>query len=136
MKTPSFLRDESGAAMVEFAMVLPVLFLFVFGAIDFGRALKVYNNLAAAARDGARFGATQEPPSPATIITRTRDSFQSAMGMTLPAGNVQVETGADAIGPYVAVTISNYQYQPWTPVPADALTFNIRAQFRVEDVGP
>jgi Flp pilus assembly protein TadG len=134
MMRPSFLRDESGASMVEFAIVLPVLCIFIFGAIDFGRALKVYNNLAAAARDGARFGATQSPPSPSAISTRTQTAFQSAMGMTLPAGTIQVETDNAT---FVAVRINDYQYQPWTPIPGgQALTFNIRAQFRLEPTGP
>jgi Flp pilus assembly protein TadG len=91
MTRPSFRLDESGASMVEFAIVLPFLCLFIFGAIDFGRAIKVYNNLSAAARDGARYGATQQLPiagSTPAIIARTQTSFQSAMGMTLPAGKV------------------------------------------------
>lgn len=133
-----FARDESGATMVEFAILLPVLCIFIFGAIDFGRALKVYNNLAAAARDGARYGASQEPPSVAGIITRTQTAFQGAMGMTLPAGKIQVSVGPEA-GPgrpqWVQVNINDYQYDPWTPIPGgQALTFNIRARFRGEHV--
>jgi len=134
MTIPSFLRDENGASMVEFGIVLPVLCIFIFGAIDFGRALKVYNNLSAAARDGARYGASTNPPSPTAIAARTQTAFQSAMGMTLPAGNLQVETDNAT---FVAVRINDYEYQPWTPIPGgQALTFNIRAQFRLEPAQP
>jgi Flp pilus assembly protein TadG len=137
MTRGSFLRDESGASMVEFAIVLPVLCLFIFGAIDFGRGLKVYNNLAAAARDGARYGATLDDPTTAAsklaIVARTQNSFQNSMGMTLPAAKVQV--GTDAGPTYVRVDIANYQYVPLTPIPGgEALTFNLRAQFRWEHV--
>jgi hypothetical protein len=32
------LRDESGAALVEFALILPVFALILFGALDLGKA--------------------------------------------------------------------------------------------------
>jgi len=140
MMVPSFLRfarDERGASMVEFALVLPILCIFIFGAIDFGRALKVYNNLAAAARDGARYGAAQDPPLDPAIIARAQTTFQSAMGMTLPASKLQVFKDVNPGAGFVEVRINNYQYDPWTPIPGgQVLTFNIRARFRLEKVGP
>ena len=138
MMRPSFLRDESGATMVEFAIVLPVLCIFIFGAIDFGRALKVYNNLSAAARDGARYGAAQPTPlNDAAILARTQAVFQDGMGMTLPAAKLQVYKDETLGTGFVEVRINNYEYDPWTPLPAaDALTFNIRARFRQEVIAP
>lgn len=47
-------RDERGAAVVEFALVLPVLVLFIFGIIEFGRAYSARIELTAAVREGAR----------------------------------------------------------------------------------
>ena len=46
-------RDR-GAAAVEFALLLPLLLLIVFGIIDFGRALNAQITLTQAAREGAR----------------------------------------------------------------------------------
>lgn len=46
-----------GAAAVEMAMVMPVLFLMLFGIIEFGWMLSVQNSLVNAAREGARIGA-------------------------------------------------------------------------------
>jgi len=141
MTRGSFLRDESGASMVEFAIVLPVLCIFIFGAIDFGRALKVYNNLAAAARDGARYGGAMDDPTTASsktlIITRTKAAFQDAMGVAavVPAPTVDIVTDAGG-NKHVAVTIANYQYQPLTPLPADGISFNVRAEFRWEAQQP
>ena len=40
-----FRRDERGTALVEFALIAPLLFLLLFGIIDFGRALN-YPHLA------------------------------------------------------------------------------------------
>jgi hypothetical protein len=45
--------------MVEMAVVLPIFFLLVLGLVDLGRAVFVYNSLAEAARDGARYGSVQ-----------------------------------------------------------------------------
>jgi Flp pilus assembly protein TadG len=49
-------RDR-GAAAVEFALLLPLLLLLVFGIIDFGRALNAQITLTQAAREGARLDA-------------------------------------------------------------------------------
>jgi Flp pilus assembly protein TadG len=46
-------RDR-GAAAVEFALLLPMLLLLIFGIIDFGRALNAQITLTQAAREGAR----------------------------------------------------------------------------------
>ncbi|WP_429886081.1 TadE/TadG family type IV pilus assembly protein [Geoalkalibacter halelectricus] len=50
------LRDERGAAAVEFAVVLPLLLLILLGIIEYG--LIFYNKqvLTNASREGARFG--------------------------------------------------------------------------------
>jgi Flp pilus assembly protein TadG len=49
-------RDR-GSVAVEFALVVPILLLIVFGLIDFGRALNAQISLTGAARDGARLAA-------------------------------------------------------------------------------
>ncbi len=48
-----------GQALVELALVLPIFFLLVFGLVDLGRAVFVYNSLAEASREGARWGSVQ-----------------------------------------------------------------------------
>jgi Flp pilus assembly protein TadG len=48
---------DRGAAAVEFALLLPLLLLIVFGLIDFGRALNAQITLTQAAREGARLDA-------------------------------------------------------------------------------
>jgi Flp pilus assembly protein TadG len=50
-------RRDRGTAAVEFALVLPVLLLIVFGIIDFGRALNAQITLTGAAREGVRLAA-------------------------------------------------------------------------------
>ncbi len=57
-----FARCCSGIASVEFALVLPVLMLFLFGVISASSALYVQNNMESAAREAARRMAVQEAP--------------------------------------------------------------------------
>jgi Flp pilus assembly protein TadG len=47
---------KSGQATVEFALASLVFLLFVFGTIDFGRAIFVSAELHNAAREGTRYG--------------------------------------------------------------------------------
>ena len=47
-------RRRDGAAIVEFAVVAPVLILILFGMIECGRMIMVQQSLATAAREGAR----------------------------------------------------------------------------------
>ena len=55
-------RCCSGISSVEFALVLPVLMLFVFGVISASSALYVQNNMESAAREAARRIAAVEAP--------------------------------------------------------------------------
>ena len=48
-------RGESGAIAVEFAIILPVLLLLVFGIIDFGHAWYMKHLMSDASREGARY---------------------------------------------------------------------------------
>jgi len=52
-------RRSRGQALVEFALVIPLLLLLIFGLIDLGRAVYVNNSLSEAAREGARWGSVQ-----------------------------------------------------------------------------
>ena len=51
------IRDERGVAAVEFALISVVLFLIVFGIIEFGKTYSQYEVFVNAAREGARKGA-------------------------------------------------------------------------------
>ena len=48
---------KRGQSLVEFALILPVLMILVFGIIDFGMGLRSYISLTNATREGARFAA-------------------------------------------------------------------------------
>lgn len=48
---------ESGAEIAEAAFVLPLVFMFLFGMVWFGRAFNIYTTITSAAREGARTAA-------------------------------------------------------------------------------
>src|SRR5690349_2782485 len=56
-------RSERGAALVEAALIIPVILLLVFGAIEYGFAFKDAAAVSGAARSGARI-ASAEPKDP------------------------------------------------------------------------
>lgn len=47
-------RAEEGQALVEFALVVPFLLVFIIGIVEFGRAWNLHQVLTDAAREGAR----------------------------------------------------------------------------------
>jgi len=52
-------REDSGQTLVEFALILPVFLLVVFGLIDVGRLVYTNSALSQAAREGARLAAAE-----------------------------------------------------------------------------
>lgn len=65
------LRDEKGQATTEFAVVLPILIVLLFGIIQFGIAFKDYLSLTDAVRAGARKAAVSRNLSDPIGTTRT-----------------------------------------------------------------
>ncbi len=60
-------RHVRGQALAEFALVMPLFFLLVFGIIEFGRFIYTYEIVNNATREGARYaivhGSASECPS-------------------------------------------------------------------------
>jgi Flp pilus assembly protein TadG len=52
--TPAGRRGARGQALVEFALIVPVLLLLVLGIVEFGRAWNAHQVLTDAAREAAR----------------------------------------------------------------------------------
>ena len=119
----SSLRDERGAAAVEFAIVASLFFLLVFGIIDFGFGFHTWNGTANAAREGARKAAVD--PDQAAIIARTKQSVnyldpsRLTVSVTCSRGGAAF-TGCPGSsswveGDLVRVTV-DYRYQYLTPL--------------------
>ncbi len=71
------ISDQSGAALVEFAIVLPVLLVLIFGMIEFSVMLYDKAMITNASREGARAGIVYSYPAPisTTEISQTVDDY-------------------------------------------------------------
>jgi Flp pilus assembly protein TadG len=115
-----------GQALVEFAIVFPVLFLTLCGIIDFGRAIYAYNALGNAARVGTRVATVNQ------ILTtpgRDCDEAQPIQSLVTPhwsvttcAANAAISLGVQASD--VSVFYSSPPSQPHLPCPAAPTTTN------------
>jgi Flp pilus assembly protein TadG len=107
-------RDR-GAAAVEFALLLPVLLLLVFGLIDFGRALNAQITLTQAAREGARLAALGQ----SGVASRTQ---AAATGLSPVSVGVTACPAGAGSGVNAVVQVS-YTFSFVTPVSAIAGLF-------------
>lgn len=90
--------SERGQALVETALVLPLLLLLIVGLFDAGRAIWLSNTLATAVREGTRYGivhgalsgsptgpgsASYTPPDTDTVITAQVRKYAAGVPSTL-----------------------------------------------------
>jgi Flp pilus assembly protein TadG len=68
-------RSERGQTAVEFALMIPVMLLFVLGIFQIGVTYFNQEALATSARDGARAGAIHTGSTPAVIIQDAKDAI-------------------------------------------------------------
>lgn len=104
-----------GQSLVEFALVLPVFFLLLFGLIDMGRYVYLNSTLSQAAREAARVAAVEAfwmgrgdagcntvggPVCPANLTTLRTDVLDGANRMMAPFGSIasaDLYTSCDAV---------------------------------------
>lgn len=131
MRTESIrrrLQGESGAAAVEFAIVSTILFMIVFGILEFGRTYSQYEVLQGAAREGARRAAV------GASVDQIRSAVtQAADPYTLTNTPAVDHTCTDAtVGQSVTVSW-NQSFQISIPfMPAANVTRTIKGVFRCE----
>jgi Flp pilus assembly protein TadG len=120
-------RDrEQGAALVELALVMPLIALLIFALFDAGRAVIVYSELTNAARMGARVAMVNQSndstcPSNERTFKCAAADLTTAMG--LDAGSIPdvAISGSDCtlLGACAATVTMNYAYVPITPIISD-----------------
>jgi Flp pilus assembly protein TadG len=86
---------DSGAALVEFAFVMGLLFLLIFGIITFGLILSFKQDVTRAAAEGARAGAVAFPASDARddAWAATNEAVEGFGRTCGPASGVQSTDG-------------------------------------------
>lgn len=119
---------DRGAALIEAAVVLPILILLTFGIWTTARAWNVSNTLDHAAREAARYGATIDPWDPGTspgVVRAVADADLTGAAIDPATVGGCVELVADTMSPacdthvnntgtdqvYVKLSIPNYTLQ-------------------------
>ena len=96
MKTRGQIENQArrkGAATVEFALVLPVFFIVVFGMIDFGRAMMMSQVVQNASREGARLAST-DGATAQMVNDHVSDYLEGALGVSADEITIAIEIEA------------------------------------------
>jgi Flp pilus assembly protein TadG len=129
-------RRRNGSAVVEFAVVLPVLLLMVFGILDFGRAMNYDNDATHLANEGARWAVVNANPGGSGSL----QSYIKSQGDTSELRNnstvcVSFPNGSSNVGDPVSVTVAvNFTWLPFigTAVGGASTTMTGKAVMRLE----
>lgn len=124
------LRGEGGAALLEFALVAPLLFLFLYAIVAYGMALAVKHSVTQAAADAARAAVpvVQDLPDetgPATAALHQADTDLQWLGGADACGQPDFTCSTSVLSPCpgsgsgtncLAVTVTyNYDAHPIVP---------------------
>lgn len=111
---------QCGTALIELALILPVLLVMTFIVTEFGRAIYQYDTLTKSVRDAARYLSFQTPGTHTTEAGNlvvygniAGAGTPLALGLTtanVPAPTWQTGTGTPPITT-VTVQITGYQFQ-------------------------
>jgi Flp pilus assembly protein TadG len=109
---------QRGAAAVEFALVATLFFTVLFGVIEMGRLLWIWNAAVEATRFGARMAVVCDI-NDTDIVTRMQQRLPGVTGVNIavdylnPPAPVNTCTTADCKA--VRVSLSGYVHQPIIP---------------------
>lgn len=117
------MRSQAGLAVVEFAVVVSVALVILFGCIEVGRYFFVMNTIAEATRRGARVAVVTADAASAKNAAAAYAAYLKGFS----ASNVSVvyydEIGGAPTGPantaLVSVSITGYQHEvliPFLPI--------------------
>jgi Flp pilus assembly protein TadG len=105
------MKSESGQSLVEFALIVPLLILLLFGIVDFGRIFHAYLTIDHAGREAARAASIGKDD---TQVKST--AVTDAVGISLTTDRVVISpNGTRVSGNDVSITIT-YPITFLTPV--------------------
>jgi Flp pilus assembly protein TadG len=139
MRFKRLVIGTEGAAMVEFAITVPLLLLVVWIIVDFARAYYTSNSLSSAVREGARVSAVQPTPSSAANLasmkTRVKSAFNAFGGPGITDAEIVLYDSSTATPASVTVEVQNYPWVKTTPITVftgGQILMTRRAKFRYE----
>jgi Flp pilus assembly protein TadG len=101
---------EDGVAAVEFALILPVLALLLFGTLEFGRVWSQYQLYQGAAREGARCAAVKADPDQNCVV---QDEIKQAAAPFDVSGTADVKVIGGPSGPCTTSTVGQDVQVSW-----------------------
>ena len=118
------LKSQRGQALVEFALILPILLALVIGIFDFGTAYNYQNDMSQLANEGARYAAVGKcngcaPGSAATEIPAIVKADADTGALRDPSNGVTITVGFPpgsngCQGDAVKVTVTkDYSWVPY-----------------------
>lgn len=105
-------RNQRGQALVEFALVFPILVFLLMGMFDLGRGVYAYNVVASAAREGARY-AIMKPTDVSGMKAQARAVTPALDPAQLIVDNPVCSSAYCKKGDAIVVTV-RYAFQPIT----------------------
>lgn len=106
-------RSETGAALVEFVLVLPLVLVLLLGMLDLGKAFNYWIDETHLAHEGARFAAVNRNPGPGSNL---QESLKSQANTPELEGALEVcisfpGAGGAVVGEPVEVKVtSTYEF--------------------------
>jgi len=95
LRKRNLLTQQKGQSLVEFALLLPILVVIIFSAVEFGRLWMTMNLLTGAAREGARVAAVTAPN--AALVQSAANNVLSAVNITGATVTVVGPNAANAV---------------------------------------
>ena len=115
MRMIMMIKEQKGASAVEFAILLPVLILILFGTVEFGLLLYNQQVITNASREGARAGIVAQTPRVSdteieTVVLNYCGTNLVTFGASV-SPSVNVSRGGSMFGDDLTVTVSfNYTF--------------------------
>jgi len=126
------LRDQEGAAFIEFTFIFPLLMVLIFGIVEFGLILYNQQVITNASREGARAGIVARDPrlDSAGIKTVVGNYTQNRLvsfssSLTEPKTTID-NAGGTSFGNDLAVTVSFDYHFLVLPKFVESLTGDIK----------
>ena len=127
---------ESGTALIEFAIVLPLLIIILFGTIEFGLLMFNKQVITNASREGARYGiVARDPRHSEAEIAAVVEKYCAGQLITFGTENEPVNSTA-TFGQDLTVT-ATYDYDfllipGFVPGLPDTITLSAQTSMRYE----
>lgn len=116
------LRREEGSELLEFALVVIVLLLLVFGTMDFSRAMYCYHYVSNASREGTRY---------AIVRGSACTGFPDSCPANLTDVETHVKSSTPALDPAAVSVVTT-----WTPNNKPGSSVKVQVGYRYKVMFP